>query len=400
MRPWQRKILFSFFLFLFLIFGPLLIFYSLGYRFNFEKKKITKTGGIFVKALPKEVEVSIDGKIKKKTDPFFGSVLIENLLPKKYKVKVEKEGYFPWEKELEVEEEKVTEIKNLVLFPKDLNFSQILSGIDQFWISPNGKELILKESENEKWVLKSYHLEKKIKSYLVGENDFPKGAEFLKLNFGEDPDQIEIAVKIKDETRDFVLNLKKSPQLKEKELEKIPENAICFKKIGGDFYFFDKSGYLFKGEERLNEEPLNLTENCQLEIFDSLIFLESKGNLYLLKEGKFEKIFENVRGIIISPDSKKIAIFSDYEIWIFENGKIEFLNRFSEKIEKLYWFNENYLIFLSGGKIKISEIDKRDKINVYELTEIGKEDFSFNQQNKRIYLKKGDSIFESDSLLR
>jgi hypothetical protein len=382
-----------------LIFGPILIFYSLGYRVDFEKKKITKTGGIFIKALPKEVEVSIDGKLKKKTDPLFGSLLIENLLPKKYKVKVEKEGYFPWEKELEVEEEKVTEAKNLILFPKNLNFYQILNRVDQFWILPNQKELVLKEKEGEKWVLKSYSLDKKLKSYLVSQDDFGEEAEFLGLNFEED--QIEIAVKIKGEIKNFVLDLKKSPpQIKEKEEGKIPENAICFKKFGGDFYFFDKSGYLFKGEEKLNEEPLNLTENCRLKIFDGLIFLESKGNLYFLKEGKFEKIFENLKGIEASPDSKKIAIFSDYEIWIFENGKIEFLNRFSEKIEKLYWFNENYLIFLSVEKIKISELDKRDKINVYELAEISGEDFYFDQQNKRNYFKRNDAIFESDPLLR
>jgi hypothetical protein len=400
MGPWQRKFLFSFFLFLFLVFGPTLIFYSLGYRFDFEKKKITKTGGIFIKALPKEVEVLIEGKTKKKTDPFFGSLLIENLLPKKYKVRVEKEGYFPWEKELEVEEEKVTEVKNLILFPKDLNFYQILNGVDQFWILPNQKELVLKEREGEKWVLKSYSLEKKLKSYLASQDDFGRESEFLELNFGE-PDQIEIAVKIKGEIKNFVLDLKKSPpQIKEKKEGKIPENAICFKKFGGNFYFFDKSGYLFKREERLNEEPLNSIENCKLEIFDGLIFLESAGNLYFLREEKFEKIFENLKGIGAFPDSKKVAIFSDYEIWIFENGKIEFLNRFSEKIEKLYWFNENYLILLSGGKIKISELDKRDKINVYELAEISGEGFYFNQQNKRIYFKRNGAIFESDPLLR
>jgi hypothetical protein len=208
MKPWQRKFLFLFFLFLFLIFGPILIFYSLGYRVDFEKKKITKTGGIFIKALPKEVEILIDGKLKKKTDPFFGSALIENLLPKKYKVKVKKEGYFPWEKELEVEEEKVTEAKNLILFPKNLSFYQILNGVDQFWILPNGNELVLKEKEGEKWVLKSYSLEKKLRSYLISQDDFGKEAEFLELNFGDD--QIEVAVKIKEGVKSFVLDLKKS----------------------------------------------------------------------------------------------------------------------------------------------------------------------------------------------
>ena len=401
MKPWQRKFLFSFFFFLFLIFGPTLILYSLGYRFDFEKKRLTKTGGIFVKAIPKEVEVLINGKIKKKTDPFFGSLLIENLLPKKHKIKVEKEGYFPWEKELEVKEGMVTEVKNLILFPKNLNFSQILAGVDQFWILPNQRELILREGEEGKWALKTYSLEKKLKAHLVSQEDFPGEAEFLELNFGEDPNQIEIKVKVKEKIRIFVLDFRKSPpQLKEKEEEKIPENAICFKKRGRNLYFLDKSGYIFEGEERLNEEPFPSVKDCKLEIFDGLVFLESQGDLYFLKEGRFEKIFENLKGIEISPDLKKIAIFSDYEIWIFESGKIEFLNRFSEKIEKLYWFNENYLIFISQAKIKISEIDKRDKVNIYELAEFSGENFFFNSSNKKIYFKKDGLIFESDPLLR
>jgi hypothetical protein len=401
MKPWQRKLLFSFFLCLFLTLGPMIVFYSLGYRVDFEKKKITKTGGIFIKALPKEVEVSIEGRIRKKTDIFFGSVLIDNLLPKKYKVKVEKDGYFPWEKELEVEEERVTEVKNLILFPRNINFYQILTGVDRFWVLPGQRELILKEKENNKWVLKIYSLEKKLKSYLVSQDDFGKEAEFLDLNFKDNPDQIEIKVKIGKEIKNFILNLTKSPpQIIEKESEKIPENAICFKKLGENSYIFDKSGYLLKDGERLTEEPLSLNGDCELKIFGDSIFLESQGNLYFKIGEKFEKIFENLKGIEVLPDFKKLAIFSDYEIWIFESGKFEFLNRFSEKIEKLYWLNENYLIFFSQNKIKISEIDKRDKINIYEISEIEGEDFSFNFFNKRIYFRKGDLIFESDRLLR
>jgi hypothetical protein len=380
----------------------------LGYRFDFEKKKLTKTGGIFIKAQPKEVVISVDGKVKKKTDLFFGSALIENLLPKKYRIKVEKDGYFPWEKELEIEEGRVTEIKSLILFPKSLNFYPILNNVENFWVLPNQKELILEEIEDGKWVLKIYTLDKKLKSHLAKQDDFGKEAEFLGLEFGEDPDQIEIKVKIKENVENFILNLKKPFQIREKEETKIPENVVCFKKVGENFYSFDKSGYLSKNGERLNEEPLEGIENCQLKVFGDFLFLESEGNLYFLKKGRFEKIFENFKGIEISGDSKKFAIFSDYEIWIFsdygiedsERGKMEFLNRFSVKIENLRWINSDYLIFVSQGKIKISEIDKRDKINTWDLADFSGENFYFNTLNKKIYFQKGGTIFESDALLR
>jgi len=78
-----RTILFLICLFLFLLIAPSAIFYSQGYRFDFDSKKITQTGGLFLKVFPKSAEIYLDGKLKKKTDFFFGSILIENLLPKK-----------------------------------------------------------------------------------------------------------------------------------------------------------------------------------------------------------------------------------------------------------------------------------------------------------------------------
>ena len=81
-----RTILFLICLFLFLLIAPVTIFYSQGYRFDIDSKKITQTGGLFLKIEPKQVEIYINGKLKKKTDFFFGSALIENLLPRKYKI--------------------------------------------------------------------------------------------------------------------------------------------------------------------------------------------------------------------------------------------------------------------------------------------------------------------------
>ena len=95
-----RTILFLICFLLFLLAAPSAILYSQGYRLDFENKKLTQTGGFFLKAEPKQVEIYIDGKLVKKTDFFFGSALIENLLPKRYKIEIKKEGYHPWEKKI------------------------------------------------------------------------------------------------------------------------------------------------------------------------------------------------------------------------------------------------------------------------------------------------------------
>jgi len=51
---------------------------------------IVKTGGLFIKALPKQANLYINGDFIKKTDFFFGSTLVENLLPRTYKVELKK----------------------------------------------------------------------------------------------------------------------------------------------------------------------------------------------------------------------------------------------------------------------------------------------------------------------
>lgn len=97
MQKWQRKFYFGRFSDFF-SWGPSLLLYSQGYRFDFEKRKIVQTGGLFIKTLPKQAEVYINGKFIKKTDLIFGSLFVQNLLPKKYEIEIKKEGFFSWKK--------------------------------------------------------------------------------------------------------------------------------------------------------------------------------------------------------------------------------------------------------------------------------------------------------------
>ncbi|KPJ55462.1 hypothetical protein AMJ49_07100 [Parcubacteria bacterium DG_74_2] len=171
---------------LFFLITPVLILYSQGYRFDFENKKITKTGGLFLKVLPKNADVFLDGRLKEKTSFFFGSVYINNLLPKKYNIRVEKEDYSVWEKNLEVKEKEVVEAKNITLIPKNLELQILSKEIEDFWILSE-KEVILKEpakdtvDENE-WALKIFNLENNLKSHLISEKEISnKEPELLEL---------------------------------------------------------------------------------------------------------------------------------------------------------------------------------------------------------------------------
>ena len=440
-----RKILFFGFLLIFLLSAPLMILYYQGYRFDFEKKSLTQTGGLFLKVIPKQTEIYIDGKLVKKTDFFFGSTLIENLLPKKYKIEIKKEGYFSWEKILEIRAKEVTEAKNIVLFSENINFEILLKNVENLWFSPNEKEIVLKEIENGNWVLKLYDLKRNIKSRLIGGKDiYTKGADLMGLEFSEaseDSKEIYLDVGMKEQNKKFVLNLEKIPPLlTEKEIATPAENIVTSQTFNGDNYYLDNFGHLFKSPsaaegEKLTEKPFPIKSETKyvLEIFGNFIFLEEDENLYLFNTDSksFDPFLEKIRDLKISPDGKKLVYFSDSEIWVLflkeklnplskkAGEKILLVRLFSEKIESAFWLNSDYLIFNAGDKIKIAEIDERDKLNIIDLAEVDELPFIsthrplseeearvfknpeifFNQIDRKLYVLSDGNLFQSSPLL-
>ncbi len=410
-----RKILFLVFFFLFLLIAPSVIFYSQGYRLDFENKKFSQTGGLFLKILPKQVEVYLDGELKEKTDFFFGSILIENLLPKKYKIEIKKEGYYLWEKTLEIKEKEVTEAKNVILFPEDLNLTILFKGIENFWFSPDQRKLILKEGNEKSWALKLYELDKGVKSHLITERDiWPVEADLLDLKFSEDSKEISLEVGAAEQIKYFTLALNKTPPTLVESEPPLPpfENVVTYQEVNNDIYYLDSFGQLFKNENKLTETPFPIKQETEyaLTVFQNSIFLRENEILYQLNFNlkSFEKIFEGIQNLKISPDVKKLVYSSDYEIWILflEDGYPEkkagnkiFLMRHSKKIRDCLWLNSHYFVFNVGDIIKISEVDERNKINVIDIGELKNPRIFWNKVGKKLYILSEGNLFRSRTLL-
>ncbi len=380
-----RRILFLVCCSLFLLTAPTVVLYFQGYRVDLNKRRLTQTGGLFIKAIPKQVEVYLDGKLIKKTDFLFGSALIENLLPRKYEILLQKRGYFPWKKNLEIKEKEVTEARNVVLFPENLSFEHLTKEVEDFWFSPDGKKIILKEKSEEGWLLKLYEIDKRLKIHLIKEKDITKkGANLIKLEFEENNKEIVLQIGVGEEIKYFSLSLVKSPSslVEIEKLNTLPENVLISKKIGDDLYHLDRSGYLYKNEERINDQsfPLQNEEKYSLEIFPNHIFLKEGNTFYLLnRETKsFEKFFKNEKGIKLSPDGKKLAFFSNFEIWVLfleerlsqprkKVGEKNLIGRLSQELGDVFWLNSDYLIFNTDNIFRVAEIDDRDQIYILEL---------------------------------
>jgi len=149
-----------------------------------------------------------------------------------------------------------------------------------------------------------------------------------------------------------------------------------------------------------------------LEIFKNFLFLRENKTLYQFNPDlkAFEKFFEGIKDLKISPDNRKIVYFSDNEIWILflenissqpkrKTGEKLFLIRLSEEIKDCFWLNSNYLIFNVENKLKIVEIDDRDRINIVEIAEFKNLEMFWNQFDKKLYLLSEENIYQSEKLL-
>jgi hypothetical protein len=114
----------------------LIISYARGYRFNLEKRTLSSTGILSVNSYPDGAFVSIDGKLKTATNATV------SLSPSWYKLRITKEGYQSWEKEIRIQGEVVTKIDAL-LIPNTPSLKALTTnGVAFPTLSPKGSKVV------------------------------------------------------------------------------------------------------------------------------------------------------------------------------------------------------------------------------------------------------------------
>ena len=132
----RRKIFYGMVL-LFAVVAPVALLYSRGYVFDRERRGLVVTGGIFVKTVQSGARVFVDSEFSKETSFISHGALITNLIPRRYTVRVEKEGYQPWIKAVRVANEEVLEFRNVLLPPAAISSQPFFSrsgGMRVFWL--------------------------------------------------------------------------------------------------------------------------------------------------------------------------------------------------------------------------------------------------------------------------
>ena len=337
-----RRVLFYSLTLLFIILGTVVIFYSSGWRFDLETMQINRLGALFFETItPSDATITIDKNKFEFREGFLQSgILIANLFPKTYTIRIAKPGYQGWIKELEVLPSLVTAAPPIILLPEKQTLDKPLTDkVTDFWIGPkhlitlnNNGSLEFKEqkiigSRIYKWseTGDSVITTQKDGTYFLIDLNRPNSAVNLNLIFANLKTADMSRSKIQD--IDFhplnkdqfiisatdgllILNISK---LTLANIHKEPVNSLDID--SSEIIFTDKGKiYLYNltldTKELLTDKGFQAIKDVQISPSKYLVsFLEKNGQLHIFdrKSLSLKRIAENISKMIFSPDSKKIA---------------------------------------------------------------------------------------------
>lgn len=370
-----KKVFFWILVCLFLLVAPVIVIYSMGYRFSFERGVFIYSGSITIKPTPREVEIFLDNKrVSTGMVNFLNySYHMGSILPGRYVLEVKAPGYLSWAKEVYVHSGVSTEFWNTFLVRE--NYTQVVYPTKQaesFFISPDGKRVALVErGEGETWV-KILDIKKEEILYAFNFVGYNFSAN-KKDNIEWSPKEGRLAVPMeKDGKKEYfiisigdeeVFNL--NEKLKTENIRKlrwssgdrntlfyiqdeklfrldldnlessleVANNLASYDLSGSNIYYFSKeNGIIYqknisgRGEAtQITTQSITAKSGDDFELIaydeDRIAVIDQDKKLYLYNQGEIEsgikELATDVLGVHFSNDGKKIALWSNNEIAVY-----------------------------------------------------------------------------------
>lgn len=141
-----RRIIFWLFFATFVLFAPLLVLYTSGYRYNFANQKIVRTGVLSITTDPRNVEIFFEDKLQKEETP----AVIQRLMPGTYNLKLIKLGYRNISKTIIIESGATTILHSLLLLLDSTAETLFSKELKAILASPDGNTIAY-ALEQEMW---------------------------------------------------------------------------------------------------------------------------------------------------------------------------------------------------------------------------------------------------------
>lgn len=431
------------FILTFFILAPVLLFYASGYRLDFKRHQIIKTGTLFIEAKDiKKADLYINEKLY--AEPFNEKMFIYNLLPGEYTIRLEKTGFHAWQKKAVINSSITSFIKDAILFKNEVPLQLVDGKIINFSISPDWQKIIyvIVNEPFDEFYLYDIATSQKTFLYRTAYQERPIDLAWApsskKILTHYDNNYVildsqnnnNISVKaisdfnpanvIWDNESDNTLfaqyqNAIYKIDLFGKSLEKIytakagklsPEFLITGKDI---FYLLQnesnnilaKYNLQFKTDKKILELGKSSSYKFIQDIKNYLGLIDlDQEKLHLIKmnNSDLETIISSEEPIreFIAKDAlwdaqnNQLLLYNDFEISTYQPGtnKEEVINRYGQQIKKTSWYPDfEHLVILFENNLQIidltQEIGTRNSINIVKFDKLN--NFDLDRNGEKIY---------------
>jgi len=339
---------------LILIFAAVAIFWARGFKPNFKNGSIERTGLIVATSVPTGAQVYLDDRLTSATN-----TNIAFLDPKTYKVRIEKDGYTTWEKEIEIKADLATEIKAL-LFPLAPEIKPLTTtGASNPTLSPDGSKIVYGVS-GERGGLYTVSMSDRPFPFrqdvrLLAKNR--PGFDFSKAKFVWSPDSKELIARLTNQEGQEVANILIDSDKSEQDFRDIT-GSLNATLISYQQEFVNKSQTLAISAP---EEVKNATREAKTS---------SPKPSPKLQEVQPQQPEVNYypTGLIFSPDEEKILYENKdgkYKIYDQKAKKEYTLPDFADFITIAWYPDSEHLVLAQKNLISIMEKDGANRMTVY-----------------------------------
>lgn len=362
---------------LILISAAVAIFWARGFKPDFKKGQIERTGLIVASSIPTGATVYLDGRPTSATD-----TTITYLEPKIYKVRIEKDGYTTWEKDIEVKADLAAEIKALLLPTAPEIKPLTTTGAASPTLSPDDTKIVYGTGGERGGLfllpMAGSPFPFRQDARLLAKNK--SSLDFTKAKFIWSPDSKQVIARFEIE--------KSPPRLSDETTEAIANLAIDTEKTDQEPRDITASlnATLTSWQEELNSraqtQATAVPESIKSATAEATLIPlpapakaleskpETKASNQLPKTSYQLNYFPT--GLVFSPDEEKILYRNKeakYKIYDLKTKKEFTLPDFADLINISWYPDSNHLVIAqnppTGGLISIIETDGNNKMAVY-----------------------------------
>lgn len=426
-KKFEIYLCFCVFTFFFLL--GIVLFYSFGYKYNIEEKRIIRTGAIVIKTHPKEVDIYKNNFLYKNNKTivniFSDFVKIDNLKIGKYNIKIKKEEYFNWEKDVDVKGGIVTELKNIVLLKEKYNRKIVLNEIEKnldensIWINNRKDKIAYKKESKEKPSLNIFNFNENEEKIIVDFTRIPfsriKGEYNVNdVIFSEDDTKIILKITTVKKVMWYLIDMENKNRIYSlttvlSESKEIKNNWNFF---FGNSLFYVKNNILYKFDYsklssvrileninsfliqnghiyyfNLNDNKLYSSDIDNLTNIESVVIMPESFNSGLL--AKITKVNKNV--YLIMSSSGKLYFINDRNKVNFINSSVKKANLFYNN-ERIIYSNDHE-IWIYYIEKKVSQPVKKERTNEL-VTRFSRNisNISLYKDEEHLFYKEGDAL--------